>query len=148
MRLTEQIDADIKTALKGREEARLSTLRMLKAAMTNLALQREKEVLEDSEVVEVIQKLVKQHQESVEAFTQGNRTDLAQKETQEAEFLKKYLPPAMEDGELKAIIESMLKELGVHGPSALGQVMKAVLGKVKGRADGKRVSQLVKELLM
>ena len=147
MTLSEQIGEELKSAMKARDAVRVSTLRMLKSAVTAAAIQKEKPSLEDAEVLEVIQKMLKTHQESVEAFTKGGRPELAQKETHEAGILKAYLPPAMEESELKKIIEETVQELGVRGPSALGQVMKAVLPKVKGRADGKWVSQLVSQLL-
>ncbi|MBI3615819.1 MAG: GatB/YqeY domain-containing protein [Candidatus Omnitrophica bacterium] len=147
MTLAQKINDDLKTAMKAGDSAKVSTLRMLKAAVSNLAIQKGKTDLEDGEIQEVIQKSLKQHQESVEAFTKGNRPELAQKEAHEAKLLKEYLPPSMDAGELKALIQATIKELGVSGPSALGQVMKAVLPKVKGRADGREVSQLVSQLL-
>ncbi len=147
MTLSEQIDADLKTAMKAGDSQKVSTLRMLKAASSNQAIQKGKSSLEDGEIHEVIQETIKQHQESIEAFTKGNRPELAAKEEQEAKILKAYLPPAMGEAELKGIIQATIQELGASGPAALGQVMKAVLPKVKGRADGKQVSQLVGQLL-
>ena len=147
MTLSERIDDELKTAMKARDQAKVSTLRMLKSSAANAALQKGKNSLEDAEVIEVIQKTIKQHQESVEAFTKGGRADLAEKEKHEAEILKAYCPPAMEEAELTAIIQAAILELGVSGPAALGQVMKAVLPKVKGRADGKQVNRLAAKLL-
>jgi len=147
MVLSQQIDEDLKGAMKGRDELKVSALRMLKAAASNAAIQKGKPALEDGEMLEVIGKLIKQRQESVEAFTQGNRPELAEREAQEAKILKEYLPPSMEEGELKALIQATIKELGANGPSALGTVMKAVLPKVRGRADGKQVSQIAVQLL-
>ncbi len=147
MTLAQQIDEDLKAAMKARDEAKVSVLRMLKAAINNQAIQRKVATLEDGEILEVIQKLIKQHQESVEAFTKGNRADLAKKEAHEEEILKQYLPPAMEEEELKALIQETIRELKVSGPTALGAVMKSVFPKVKGRAEGKRVSQLVSQML-
>ena len=147
MTLTEKIEGDIKTAMKAREELTVSALRMLKAACAESSLQKGKSSLEDGEVLEVIQKLLKQRNESVEAFTKGGRMDLAQKEAKEAQILKAYLPPAMDEKELRSLIEAAIRELGASGPSAMGQVMKAVSPKVKGRADGKQVSTLVAQIL-
>ena len=147
MTLLEQIDADLKTAMKARDAEKVSVLRMLKAAVSNQAIGQGKSSLEDGGIHEVIRKTIKQHQESIEAFTKGGRPELAAKEEHEAAILKAYLPPAMDEAELKALIQATIKELGVSGPSALGQVMKAVLPKVKSRADGKQVSQLVGQLL-
>ncbi|MCM8794661.1 MAG: GatB/YqeY domain-containing protein [Candidatus Omnitrophica bacterium] len=147
MSLQDRINEDLKLSIKARDEIKTSTLRMLKAASSNAAIQKGKDVLEDGEMMEVIQKLIKQRQESVEAFTKAGRTDMAQKESKEADILKGYLPAAMSEAELKAIIEAAIKEVGASGPAAVGQVMKAVLPKVKGRADGKQVNQLVSQLL-
>ena len=145
--LFQRINDDLKTAMKAGDSVKVSTLRMLKAAASNLAIQKGKPELEDGEIQEVIQRSLKQHQESVDAFTKGNRPELAEKEAHEAKILKEYLPPSMEEGELKALIQATIKELGASGPAALGQVMKAVLPKVRGRADGKQVSQLVGQFL-
>ncbi len=147
MTLTEQIDQDLKGALKAKEALKLSVLRMLKAAVSNQLIQKGAERLEDSEVLEVVAKLIKQRAESIEAFTQGNRPELAEKEKQEAEILKAYLPPPLPEAELKALIQKVIEELGASGPKAMGQVMKAVVPQVAGRADGKTVSTLVKTLL-
>ena len=97
--------------------------------------------------MEVIVKLIKQRKESIEAFTQGERPELAQKEKMEAQLLQAYLPEALSAEELKTIVDEVIADLGVSGPSAMGQVMKGVLAKVAGRADGKAVSTLVKESL-
>ncbi|MBI3317851.1 MAG: GatB/YqeY domain-containing protein [Candidatus Omnitrophica bacterium] len=147
MTLFEKIQEDLKTAMKARDELKVSTLRGLKAAAMNQAIALKKQLLEEPEVMDVIQKLLKQRQESIEAFTKGNRPDLASKESKEAEILRTYLPAQMDEAELKAIIQAALKELGASGTPALGQVMKAVLPKVKGRAEGKRVNELVVQLL-
>ena len=147
MILHQRLDEDLKAAMKGGDSAKVSTLRMLKAAMGNQAIQKGKATLDEPEIVEVIRSQIKQHQESVEAFTKGNRPDLAKKEARELEILKGYLPAEMTEKELKDLIQGTLQELGVKGPAAMGQVMKALMPKVAGRADGKRVSQLVKELL-
>lgn len=147
MGLSERIDQDLKAALKAKEAERISTLRMLKAALVNAALAKNKAALEDGEVLEVVGKLVKQHAESVAAFEKGGRRDLAEKEKREAGFLKGYLPEPLSEEELKALIQATLRELKVSGPQALGQVMKALSPKVQGRAEGKRVNELVRQLL-
>lgn len=147
MTLAEKINEDLKTALKAGDQTKVSTLRMLKYAVSNAAIQKGKNGLEDGEILEVIQKSLKQHQESVDAFTKGGRADLAEKETHEAKILKGYLPPQMSEEELKGLIQAAIRELGVSGPSGMGPVMKKVQPQVKGRADGKTVSQLVSQLL-
>jgi hypothetical protein len=147
MPLLAKVDEDLKAAMKGREELKVSCLRLLKAAAANAAIAKAKSTLEDAEAMEVIAKLIKQREESVEAYTKGNRPELAEKERKEAAILKAYLPAAMPDEELKGIIQAAIKEAGASGPQGMGAVMKAVLPKVASRADGKKVSGLVAELL-
>ena len=147
MNLLQRVDEDIKTAMKARDELKVSALRMLKAAASNAAIAKNKANLEDAELLEVIAKLIKQREESVEAYTKGNRPELAEKEKKEAEILKAYLPAAMPDEELKGIIQAAIKETGASGLQGMGAVMKMVLAKVAGRADGARVSQRVREAL-
>ncbi len=147
MTLAEKINEELKASMKARDELRTSVLRMLKAASSNAAIQKGKDLLEDGEMLEVVQKLMKQRQESVDAYTKAGRNDLAEKEKKEAQILQAYLPPAMPEEELKAIIQAAIEELGASGPAAVGQIMKVVLPKVKGRADGKQVNQLVAQLL-
>ena len=147
MTLIERIDEDLKVAMKGRDELKVSALRMLKAAASNTAIQKGKQVLEDGEIQEVIGKLIKQREESVEAFTKGGRPELAEKEAKEAAILRAYLPPAMSEAELKSLIQAAIQETGASGPQGMGAVMKAVMSKVAGRADGKIINQLVRESL-
>ena len=147
MPLLSKVDEDLKGAMKGRDELKVSCLRLLKAAASNAAIQKGKANLEEAEVIDVIGKLLKQREESVAAYTKGNRPELAEKEQKEAAILKAYLPAAMPDEELKNIIQAAVKETGASGPQGMGVVMKAVLPKVAGRADGGKVSQFVREAL-
>lgn len=147
MTLSERIGEDLKAAMKAGDGPKVSVLRMLKAAAANAAIQKGKSALEEAEILEVIQKSLKQHQESVDAFTRGGRADLAQKEAHEARILREYLPPQMGEEELRALIQAAIRELGVSGPSGMGPVMKMIQPKVRGRADGKTVSRLVAQLL-
>ena len=147
MNLLQRVDEDLKIAMKARDELKVSCLRLLKAAASNAAIQKAKASLEEAEVLDVIAKLIKQRGESVEAYTKGNRPELAEKERKEAAILKDYLPAAMPDEELKGIIQAAIKETGASGPQGMGAVMKAVLPKVAGRADGGKVSQIVREAL-
>lgn len=147
MPLLKQIDEDLKTAMKARDELKVSCLRMLKAAAGNAAIQKGKAELEDAEVIDVIAKTIKQRDESIEAYTKGNRPELADKECKEAEILKAYLPAQLPEAEIKAIIAAAVKESGASGPQGMGAVMKLVLPKVAGKADGSKVSQFVREAL-
>lgn len=147
MSLAQRFDEDLKTAMKAREELKVSTLRLLKAALSNAAIQKQKAVLDDAEVIAEIAKLVKQREESVAAYTKGNRPDLAEKEQTEAKILQAYLPAQLSDEELKGIVQAAVKETGGSGPQVMGAVMKLVMPKVAGRADGKRVNEIVKQSL-
>ena len=147
MPLLAKVEEDLKGAMKGRDELKVSCLRLLKAAASNAAIQKGKANLEEAEVIDVIGKLIKQREESVTAYTKGNRPELAEKERREVAILKAYLPTAMPDEELKSIILAVVKETGASGPQGMGAVMKAVLPKVAGRADGGKVSQFVREAL-
>ena len=147
MPLLAKIDEDLKTAMKAREELKVSTLRLLKDAISKAAIQKQKAVLDDAEVIAEIAKLVKQREESVAAYTKGNRPELAQKEQTEAKILQAYLPAQLSDEELKGIVQAAVKEAGGSGPQAMGVVMKLVMPKVAGRADGKRVNEIVKQSL-
>lgn len=147
MGLSEQFDSDLKTALKAKDERKVSTLRMLKAALGNHAIQKGKPTLDEAEIIDVVRKEIKQHEESIAAFAKGGRNELVAKETKEAEILKSYLPPEMGEAQLRALIQETIRELGVTGPTAMGSVMKALIRKVGAQADGKKINQLVKELL-
>ena len=146
MSLKKRVEDQFKNALKSREELKVSTLRMLKAAIKNKEIEQKKEV-DDSEVVRLLSTLVKQRRESIEQYKQGGRTDLAQKEEKEILILEEYLPKPLGEEELLRIIETAIQEVGASGPKEMGQVMKALMSKVSGRADGKIVSQLVQKKL-
>ena len=147
MSLAQRVDEDLKTAMKAREELRVSTIRMLKAAASNAAIQKGKPALDDADMVDVIAKLVKQREESLAAYVKGNRPELAKKEETEAGILKSYMPAQLSDEELKSIVQQAVKETGASGPQGMGAVMKAVMPKVAGLADGKRVNEIVKQSL-
>jgi len=133
-------------ALKEGKRDRVSILRYALSALKN----KEKDLgreLKDEEAYQVLRGLIKKGKEAVEQFRQGKRDDLAQKEEKEIEVLESFLPKALSDEELEAIIEETLRELGAQGPKDFGPVMKAVMSKVKGQAEGQRVSELVKKKL-
>ncbi len=147
MALLQKVDEELKTAMKARDELKVSALRMFKAAASNAAIQKGKSELEDPELLDVIAKLIKQREESIEAYTKGNRPELAEKEKKEAEILRAYLPAQLPEGEIRAIVQAAIQETGASGPQGMGAVMKAVLPKLAGRADSGKVSQIVRELL-
>jgi len=140
--LIEKIEIDLKNALKSKDQIKVSTLRLLKSAIGYLAIEK-KEGLKDDDVISVIKKQVKQRKDSIEGFKKGNREDLAQKEESELEILKAYLPEDITPEALGAIIDEAINETGASTPKDMGMVMKAVMVKTKGSADGKVVSSIV-----
>lgn len=145
--LEEKILNDYKEAMKNKDTLKSSTLSLLRAEMINVAIAKKKKTLEDGEVITVIKKQVKQHQDSIEQFKQGNRLDLADKETRELGILKSYLPAELPIEEIKKIIEEAITLTSAQDMKDMGRVMKEVTTKIAGRADGKLVSDLVKERL-
>ncbi len=146
--LEEKILNDYKEAMKSQDKIKSSTLSFLRAELMNVAIAKKKKALDDNEVVAVIKKQVKQHQDSIEQFNKGNRQDLSAKEAKELEILKSYLPPQLSDEEIRKIIEEAVISLGAAGPKDMGKVMKEVSAKVGQSADSKVVSDLVKERLL
>ena len=149
MTIPEQVDHDLKEAMKAREADRLSVLRMLKAAIKNAAIEKggQAGVLDDTEATAVVRKQVKQRQDSIAAFEKGNRPELAAKEQAEIVTLEKYLPQALDSGELGRLVDEAIAEVGATGKAQMGAVMKALGPKVAGRADGKTLSQAVQQRL-
>lgn len=145
--LGEKIFNDYKQAMKDKDAIRSSTLSFLRAELANLLIEKRKKNLDDTEVISAIKKQIKQHQDSIEQFKKGNRQDLVDKETRELEILKSYLPQELSTEEVKKIIEESVKEAQAAGPKDMGKVMKVVLARIAGRADGKLLSDLVKARL-
>ncbi|MEI8175356.1 MAG: GatB/YqeY domain-containing protein [Candidatus Omnitrophota bacterium] len=147
MAIEERIMNDYKEALKNKDQARISTVTLLRSAFKNLAIDKKVEKLEDADAISIVRKQIKQRQDSIEQFTKGNRPDLADKEIKELEILKTYLPQELSAEELKAMIGEAVAATGAAGMKDMGRVMKEVNAKAAGRADGKLVSDLVRERL-
>jgi uncharacterized protein YqeY len=147
MLLEEKILNDYKEAMKARDTLRSTCLSMLRAELMNTALAKKKKLLDEPEALAVINKLVKQHRDSIIQFKQGNRLDLVEKETRELEILKSYLPPQLSEEEIKKIIAEAIAATGAEGIKDMGKVMKEVNTKIAGQADAKLVSDLVKAKL-
>ena len=148
MSLEQKIMGDLKTAMLAKDEKALRSLRAIKAAIL-LAKTSEGaggELKEDDEI-KLLQKLVKQRKDSLEIFQQQNRTDLAQKEQEEIEIIEKFLPKQLSADEIKAELAAIISEVGASSPADMGKVMGAATKKLAGKADGKTISALVKELL-
>ncbi len=146
MSLRNDIAKDVTAALKAGDKPRLSTLRLLLSAVKYKEVDLRRE-LTDEETHQVVSTLIRQRQDSVEQFTKGNRIDLAEKEGAEIEVLKGYMPPQLSEDELRAIVKKAALETGASGAKDMGKLMKAVMPHVKGKADGKAVSDMVREVL-
>ncbi len=136
----------VKDAMRAKDKERLSTLRLATSALKQVEVDERVE-LDDTRVLAILDKMVKQRKDSVEQFTQGGRDDLAQKEQLEIDVLKEFLPEAMGDDEIAAVIQAAITETGAEGMKDMGKVMGLVKPQVQGRADMSAVSKKVKELL-
>jgi uncharacterized protein len=143
----DRIDADIKQAMLAKEAEKLSTLRMLKSALKYYQIEKKLEALSDADLITIVQKQIKQRQDSIESFKTANREDLQKKEEAELAFLKTYLPAALTQEELEALVKSVIAEVGATSKAQVGQVMKAAIAKAAGKADGKSINQLALKLL-
>ena len=140
MTLPEQIDADLKDAMRAKDAGRLNVLRMLKSALRYAAIEKSDAGLDDAGAVQVIRKQVKQRQDSIESFEKGGRPELAAKEKEELEILNAYLPKGLSADELTALVRETIAEVGATSKAQMGAVMKALQTRVAGRADGKTLS--------
>jgi uncharacterized protein YqeY len=147
-KLNQQIAADLTTAMKAKDTARLSALRMLKAAVMNMGMVEKGRDLNDAEVRQVVASLVKQRRDSIEQFAKAGRTDLVEKETAEIAILEHYLPPAVSADEIDAAVAEAIAETGASSPKDMGKVMKAVMPKLSGKnVDGRTVNDAVRRKL-
>jgi uncharacterized protein YqeY len=146
MGLREEITKEIASALKAGEKLRLSTLRLLLAAVKNKEIELRKE-LSDEAVHQVAATLSRQRRDSIEQFKKGGRFDLADKEEKEIEILKAFMPPQLSTDEIREVVKNAVSETGATGIKDMGKVMKAVMAELKGKAEGKTVQEIVKEVL-
>ena len=148
MSLEQKIMGELKTAMLAKDEKTVRSLRAIKAA---ILLAKTSEGgggdLKEEDEVKMLQKLVKQRKDSLEIFQQQNRTDLAQKEQEEIEVIEKFLPKQLGGDELKAMLQKIIAETGASSPADMGKVMGAATKALAGKADGKTISAMVKELL-
>ena len=144
--LKDQITEDMKTAMRAKDSARLGTVRLLLAAMKQKEVD-ERVVLDDTMVVAIVDKLIKQRKDSIEAFKKAERMDLADKEAAELTVLQAYLPARMTADEVLAAVKAIVAELGASGPGDMGKVMGAVKTQLAGKAEMGQVSAAVKAAL-
>lgn len=148
MSLINQIDQDIKQAMLGKQEARLRSLRAIKSAL--LLARTEKGASEDltqETEIKVLQKLIKQRKESAEIYKAQSRDDLYQIESEEMEVIETYLPKQMERGEVEAYLKDLIGRVGATSVKDMGKVMGAANKELAGKADGRTISEIVKQLL-
>ncbi len=147
MAFAEDVNRAITDAMKAKDQARLSTLRMLKTALMNREIERGR-ALDENESRQVVMSLVKQRRDSIEQFTKGGRQDRADTETAEIVILESYLPPALDAAELERVVDAAIAESGASSAKDMGKVMKAVMAKLAGQTvDGKAVNELVRRKL-
>jgi uncharacterized protein YqeY len=146
MSLLKRIDEDLKGAMKRSDPVSLSALRMAKAAIKNLQIEKGRE-LSDEEIIGVLSTMAKQRRESIEQFSRGGREDLAEKERRELSVLQSYMPVQLSPDEIEKLIVRAIEESAARSEADMGRVMKHLMPKIKGVADGKWVNSRVKELL-
>ncbi|MFQ5841775.1 MAG: GatB/YqeY domain-containing protein [Thermodesulfobacteriota bacterium] len=146
MSLEERLTDEMKSALKSRDKLRLSVIRMARAAVKNKEIE-EREKLDDNTIVKVISGLVKKGEESLVHFQQANRLELIEKQEKELEILRSFLPQQLSKNEILTLVDEAIKETNALEMKDLGKVMKWLMPRISGRADGKAVHQMVKERL-
>ena len=147
MTLKEKINADLLAAMKAKETVKLNALRMLKAAVMKFEVSGDKKIdANDENVLQIINKEVKQRKDSIDAYSKGGREELAAQEEVEMKILQTYLPEQMNEDDLKTLISQTISQTGATVKD-FGKVMGAVMAQVKGKADGQTVTRLVKEML-
>ena len=149
MTLQQQIDSDLKDAMRAKDATRLGVLRMLKSALKYAAIEKSgpEAELADAEATQVIRKQAKQRHDSIDSFEKGGRAELAAKEKQELEILNSYLPQQLSAEELSQLVRETIASLGATSKAQMGMVMKELQAKAAGRADGKTLSQEVQRQL-
>lgn len=146
MSLQERLDEDLKSALKAGEKARVSVIRMLRGELTNARIDKG-HTLDDQEALDVLARYARKRRDAAAEYAKGGRQDLVDKELAEAAITQGYLPTALSDEALAALVTTVVAELGATGIKDMGRVMKEVLQRAAGRADGAAVSALVKSRL-
>lgn len=150
MSVKDQIFADLKEAMKAKDQDKLRVLRSLKAKLMEAEISERKggeATLSDQSAIQVITKAAKQRKESIDQFTKGGREDLVANEELELAIIEAYLPEMMSEDEVRKIVQDKIASVGATGPQDMGKVMGPLMGQLRGKADGSLVSQLVKEAL-
>jgi uncharacterized protein YqeY len=146
MSLQERLQEELKAAMRQRDPVRSNVLRMLKAAIRNAEIDAQR-TLDDAGVLAVLDKAAKQRRESIEAYRRGGREELVAAEEAELHIIEAYLPRQLGEAEIRAAVEQTIAELGAQGPADMGRVMKVLMDRLRGQADGKVVNAVVREVL-
>jgi hypothetical protein len=146
MNLLERLESDMIKAAKARDSERLGAIRFVRSQTKNRQIELRRE-LKDEDVVEVLSRIAKQHRESIEQFQEGGRDELVKHERRQLSVVEEYLPAQLGEQELLEILSGVIEETGAAGPRDIGMVMKTIMPRVKGRADGKIVKALVQSRL-
>ena len=144
--LKEQLQNDLKEAMKQKDNFKRDAIRFLMSALKQIEVDERKE-LSDEDIMKIIQKSLKQREDAISAFQEAGRNDLVEKETAEASLLKSYLPQQLSDDELKAIIQKHIAALGISSMKEIGKLMPVILSECAGVADGKRINLIAKTML-
>ncbi len=146
MNLEDRLKEDLKDAMKRRDDVRVRTIRMILATVKNLEVEKGGKLSED-EMLEALNKEAKKRREAIEQYRKGGREDLAEMEEKELEVITSYLPAQMSDEEIERLAQETIEKLEAKSLKDLGKVMKEIMPKVKGRADGRKVNEIVRKLL-
>lgn len=150
MSLKDRIGDEIKAAMKARDKVRLETVRSIKKAILEKEISvrpQGQEELNETQEIELLTQLAKQRRDSIEQYTEAGRAELADREAQELAILEEYLPAQMSDAEIAAAVEAAIAKVGATSPKDMGKVMGPIMQELKGRADGKKIQEIVKEKL-
>ena len=147
MTLTERLQQEMKQAMIARDATRLGTIRLIKSAIGYLQIEKKTESLPDSEVIALLQREVKKRREAMEQFTKAGRMELVEKEAAELKVIEEFLPKALSDSELEALVRQSISKVGATSKKQMGEVIKAVQAEAAGSAEGRRISEWVGKLL-
>ncbi len=147
MSLEDTLEADLKIAMKTQDSCKLLVLRMVKAAALNYKIEKKKEKLDDTEMIQILQKQAKLRKESLESYNKAGRTELAEKEQKELAVLETYLPKQLGTDEITAILKKAIEKTGAKSKAETGKIMKEVMPELKGKADGKIINEILSTLL-
>ncbi|NGZ73835.1 GatB/YqeY domain-containing protein [Saccharibacillus alkalitolerans] len=146
MNLSERLNEDMKQAMRSKDKFKLSTIRMIRATVKNQEIDL-KRTLDDAEVLDILSREIKQRKDALQEFEKAGREDLAETVRAEIDIVAEYLPTQLGEEEVKAIVQQTIQETGASSKADMGKVMAALMPKVKGRADGKLVNQVVQQCL-